>query len=75
MNYQNLFFFLQQSLSGMRYMHYAPKHVLYNHHKIDPASSIAVAVILFALLSSFTCQSIYCNGARAEDKVVCLHKQ
>ena len=33
---------------------------------------IAVAVILFTLLSSFTRQCIYRNGARAEDKVVCL---
>jgi len=36
---------------------------------------IAVAVILFALLSSFTRQCIYRNGAHAEDKVVCLRKQ
>jgi len=36
---------------------------------------IAVAVILFTLLSSFTRQCIYRNGARAEDKVVCLRKQ
>ena len=35
-NYRYLFFFLQQSLSGMRYIHYAPTHVLYNHCKIDP---------------------------------------
>jgi len=33
---------------------------------------IAVAMMLFALLSSFTSQCIYRNGARAEDKVVCL---
>ena len=29
-------FILQQSLSGIHYIHYAPKHVLYNHRKIDP---------------------------------------
>jgi len=29
-NYQYLFFFLQQSLSGMCYIHHAPTHVLYN---------------------------------------------
>jgi len=29
-NYRYLFFFLQQSLSGIRYIHYAPTHVLYN---------------------------------------------
>jgi len=36
---------------------------------------IAVAVILFPLLSSFTRQCIFRNGARAEDKVLCLRKQ
>jgi len=38
-NYRYLFLFLQQSLSGMRYIHYAPTHVLYNHRKIDPTCS------------------------------------
>jgi len=58
---------LQQSLSGMRYIHYAPTHVLYNHRKIDPTCCFTCCSSdSLRALSSFTRQCIYRNGARAE---------